>query len=101
MTYQLGATHASRIDTTRLPHYGVPHSVLAGTDKRFTPVRNLFIARMTQEWLRHLNVSYWNRAMGYFDPVAGHWKKLAWNTIQEKKALIENNQHTSYTHEGQ
>lgn len=89
------------VDTRTLDHHGVPHSVLTGTDKRYLPVYALFRARLTQEWLRHLNVSYWTRAQGDFDPVAGRWKKLAKNTIKAKQELEAEGQHTNYTAPGQ
>ena len=97
----MAARQAFHMDTRVLQHHGVPHSVLTGTDTRYRPVYNLFVARMTQEWLRHLNVSYWTRALGQFDPVAGHWTKLKKSTIQAKQELEADGQHTSFTHEGQ
>lgn len=89
------------MDTRMLDHHGVPHSVLTGTDKRFAPVYALFRARLTQEWLRHLNVSYWTRAQGERDPVAGHWKKLAKSTIRKKRELEEEGIDTAFTNPSQ
>lgn len=89
------------MDTRTLDHHGVPHSVLTGTDKRYLPVYALFRARLTQEWLRHLNVSYWTRAQGDFDPVAGQWQKLKSRTIEHKQKLMEEGLHTTFTTVGQ
>jgi hypothetical protein len=85
------------MDTRMLDHHGVPHSVLTGHDKRFAPVYALFRARLTQEWLRHLNVSYWRRATGDFDQVAGSWKKLSRYTIAEKRKLEKEGIDTEFT----
>jgi hypothetical protein len=88
------------MDTRSLDHHGVPHSVLTGTDKRFAPVYALFRARMTQEWFRHLNHSYWLRATGT-DDAGIHWRKLSKWTVKEKRELEENGQHINYISPGQ
>lgn len=89
------------MDTRILPHYKVPHEVLTGHDKRYAPVYALFRARLTQEWLRRLNASYWQRAQGGVDKVAGNWRKLSRYTIREKRNLEKEGQHLNYVSPGQ
>ena len=66
----------------KLDTRGISGRVLNGRNPKYIKVFKLYQARMTQEFLRILNASFWTRAEGNIDsdihgePEAAKWKKL-------------------------